>query len=75
MRSLGADSRGNEILVGLDVEESKVYLEYANAQLLGQHPSEEESDRYLELHEKHERVRLAIICAEAEARNDTSFRQ
>ena len=75
MRSLSIDARGNEILVGLNVEDSKVYLDYANARLLDQHPDDDARDRYLELHEKHERVRLAVIVAEAEARNDTSLRQ
>jgi hypothetical protein len=75
MRSLGVDAQGNDILVGLNVEESKIYLDYGNARVHGHHPDDDERDRYLELYEKHELVRRAIIVAEAESRNDTSLRQ
>lgn len=74
MRALGTDELGREVLVGLTVEESAIHLGYAHERVGGMHRSVEDGDRYLALHDKHERVRLAIIFAEVEARNDESRR-
>lgn len=75
MRMLTTDSRGNELLVGLTLEESRFYLKFADARLssVGM-DSDEDRERYLALHEKHEKARLSVIAAEAEARLNSSPR-
>ena len=74
LRSLGTDAQGREVLVGLTFEESKAYIEHGNAQVFGKHVSRAENDRYLELHDKHEPARQAVIDAEVEALNNKSLR-
>jgi hypothetical protein len=69
MHAITTDSKGNEVLIGLSLEETEFYLSYANSRMDG---TEQRADqkRYLELHEKHERARLAVLGAENELRND-----
>lgn len=73
MRMISTDNAGNEVFVGLTVAESAEYYTFTR---LNQRPDrgDEGRDRYLELHEKHERTRLAILAAEVSARHDTSPR-
>jgi hypothetical protein len=73
MRMLSTDNAGNEIFVGLTVEESKEYyiftrLHYHN------NGDTKATDRYLELNAKHERARLAVLGAESAATHDTTPR-
>jgi hypothetical protein len=68
MRSLGVDSNGNQVLVGLTLEESLFYLAYSRGEAGVK--SHEDKSRYLELHEKHETTRLQIVFAEVELRDD-----
>lgn len=74
MRMLDYDRDGREKLVGLTFEESEWYLTYLDDRFSVDRdevdrPSEDR-ERYLQLHSRHERHRLAIIVAEAEARHD-----
>lgn len=73
MRMLSTDNTGNEIFVGLTFEESKEYFKLTRLE------SRDSSDvaarhRYLELYEKHEKARLAVLGAEVGAQHDTSPR-
>lgn len=61
--ALSTDSKGREILVGLTIEETIFYMEYAQKRIQGHHDSQNR-DRYLELHDKHERARFAVLGAE-----------
>lgn len=70
MRALTVDKNGNEHLVGLTLEESEFYLNYGTARLEGLHLTRAEGDRYLALHGKHERARLAVLGVEIQVRND-----
>lgn len=75
MRMLTRDSQGNELLVGLTLEESQFYLRFAQARTRSMEPQGDEArDRYLELNDKHEKARLSVIAAEAEARLNQSPR-
>jgi hypothetical protein len=74
MRALTIDRQGNELLVGLTFEETDFYLDYGTARLEGRHTTSEEGNRYLALHDKHERARLAILGAEIQLRNDAPTR-
>jgi hypothetical protein len=73
MRSLSTDNAGNEIFVGLTVQESQEYYRFTRLH----HRSNGDSaatDRYLELNEKHERARLAVLGAEVDSRHDMTSR-
>ena len=69
MRAITKDALGNEVLVGLSLEDTVFYVNYGRARLSGTH-NREERTRYLELNEKHERVRLAILGAEIQLHVD-----
>ncbi|AYN94418.1 hypothetical protein EAW52_10830 [Pseudomonas sp. LTJR-52] len=73
LRMLTTDLEGNEVIVGLTVEESKKYL-LLNPLMQDSHQSDEEGDEYLRLHEKHEIARREMVLAENEARRNTSPR-
>lgn len=66
MRLLTRDSNGNEVLVGLTLEETDFYFNYKEGCKKGENPIG--SDRYLELHQKHELSKQRVIFAEAEIR-------
>lgn len=73
MRMLSTDNQGNEIFVGLTVEESEEYFKLTR--LDGRDSGDAQArSRYLTLYEKHERARLAVLGAEVAARHDTSPR-
>lgn len=63
MRMLSTDNGGNEIFVGLTVEESSEYYEYTRMRP-GTAGDSDATDRYLELNDKHELARHAVLAAE-----------
>lgn len=73
MRMLTKDSNGQEVFVGLTLEETEFYVTYGRQSLLGVE-NRNDADRYLELNEKHERARLNVIGAEAQLRVDNPSR-
>lgn len=71
MRSLTTDAGGREILVGLTLEETEFYVSYSRRRSSGDRDRDPvNKSRFLELHEKHEWVRLQIIGAEVQARGE-----
>jgi len=68
MRAITTDSKGQELLVGLTEEETAFYMEHSRRFLSGNRDRKDKA-RYLELHEKHERVRLSVLGAEVYVRN------
>lgn len=80
MRGLTTDLQGNEILVGLTVEESIWYMEH-NRQWLAEHmddsipnKSREGRQRHRELHEKYQRARFQVLGAEHVLRTENPTR-
>ncbi len=75
IRALSTDSNGNEILVGLSVDETDFYLKFSELSTTNDLDiSDEDRSRYLELSEKHEATRLSIIDGEIELREDKPSR-
>lgn len=74
MRMLDRDREGREKLVGLTFDESEWYFAYLDDRFAVDRDeverSDDDRDRYLVLHDKHERQRLAIVMAEVEARHN-----
>ena len=70
MRALSTDSNGQEVFVGLTSEETAFYVAHNKRALVGG-TDPDETDRYLELNEKHEAARLGVIFAEVELRTDS----
>jgi hypothetical protein len=70
MRALSTDGEGREVFIGLSAEESAEFYEFTRIEAIERSKTSEERDRYLELHEKHEKARLQIVAAEIEARHD-----
>lgn len=64
MRALSSDEAGREIFVGLSRWESEEFL----GLLFSASRSADETDRELELAERHESIRSQIVGAEAEAK-------
>ena len=73
MRALGADSQGCEVLVGLSRAESEWYLAYLQ-RVRDDCRDPDDSAKYLQLHETHERCRMGILGAEAELRDTKPVR-
>ena len=69
MRAITKDSQGREVLVGLTIEETVFYMEYVRNRMQG-HNDSQNGARYLELHEKHERARFAVLGAEHYVRTE-----
>jgi len=75
MRSLTTDAKGNEILRGLTLAETKFLLAHKRAwgpssmMRRKASPDREARKRYLDLQRKHEVARFAAIGAEIEKRN------
>ncbi len=67
MRAWSTDANGHPIRVGLTLEETAEYTSLQARRLAGM-PSDQQ--RWLDLYDKHERVRLAVVMAEIEARVD-----
>jgi hypothetical protein len=63
MRAIDGDNEGNEVLVGLTVEETSFYLKYVEQRVSGDSdPSD--GEKYLKLHDKHEKARFSVLGAE-----------
>lgn len=73
MRMLSTDNKGREVFVGLTIEESEEYFLLTRLDS-NNDGDREKRDRYLELYEKHETARLAVLGAENAARRDPSPR-
>lgn len=73
MRAWTTDAHGNRVLVGLSEQETGEYLAYqrdrAERRRGGRAADSKARGRWLQLHEKHERARLAVIGAEVELRH------
>lgn len=75
LRAISTDEGGNEILVGLTLEETTWYMEYSRRSLTADSDhSSESADRYLQLHDKHELARLGVVGAEHQLRVDNPSR-
>jgi len=75
MRAITTNAQGQEVLVGLSAEETAFYMAYAKQRKEGPHKSGDgDQDRYLELHDKHEHARFAVLAAENQLRNDNPQR-
>ena len=71
MRAITTNTKGEEILVGLTLQQTEFYMEFSNRSLTSnQRTSDEDRNRYLDLNEKHEKERLSILAAEIQLRND-----
>jgi len=62
MRAWSTDAHGRRIRVGLTAEETAEYAALFRSQDYA------ERDRWLDLHGKHVRARIAVIMAESEAK-------
>ena len=69
MRAITTDASGNQILVGLTLEETDFYMDHARKFLTGER-DRRNADRYLELHDKHEAARFSVLGAEIFLRNE-----
>ena len=71
MRAITTNTKGEEVLVGLTLQQTEFYMEFSNRILTSnQRISDEDRNRYLDLNEKHEKERLSILAAEIQLRND-----
>ncbi len=68
MRALSTDKEGNEVVAGLTSEESLFYVLYAQRDLEGR-TTKSDTSQYLALHDRHEKVRLAVLGAEMSLRD------
>lgn len=73
MRAITTNAKGQEILVGLTFEETEFYMGIVN-RASREGLSDEDSDRYLELRNKHEMSRLSVLAAENQLLNDNPQR-
>ena len=73
VRALAINSKRQEVFVGLTYEETIFYMRYSKSAHI-ESTNSEEADKYLELNERHEAARMAVIFAEAELREDCSTR-
>lgn len=69
IRAITTNSEGLEVLVGLTFEETEFYMKFTN-QGSSESFSNEDTERYLELHEKHESARLGVLAGENQLRID-----
>lgn len=69
MRAITTDSDGNEVLVGLTLEETEKYMAHSRA-FLSRDRDFENRELYLKLREKHEKARLEVIGSEIYIRNE-----
>lgn len=63
MRSINKDNKGREVLVGLTVDETSFYLTYLEQSIVGE-TNQEDGPKFLTLHDKHEKARLAVLGVE-----------
>lgn len=69
MCAITTNSLGQEILVGLTVEETEFYMKFSN-QTNSTNFSDKDKERYLELNQKHEFARLGVLAGENQLKND-----
>ncbi len=69
MRAISTDANGNEILVGLTLEETAFYMNYTRKRITGE-DDHLHGERYLELHNKHEQARFEVLGAEIHLRTE-----
>lgn len=69
IRGITTNEHGEEVLVGLNVEETEFYMTYAREQRSSPCDSQR-SERYQSLHNKYEMARLGVLAAENQLRVD-----
>ena len=69
MRAIRTNIDGTEVLVGLDPYETDFYMKYSKKCIAGE-DNHKDRDRYLELHDKHEKARLIVIAIGIELREE-----
>lgn len=70
-RALSVNPAGEEVLVGLTVDETAFVLDHMRRFLMSEREHDRErKKRFLDLHNKHEAARFAVLAAEIEKRND-----
>jgi hypothetical protein len=69
IRAITTDSKGQELLVGLTLEETAFCMEHRRRFLTPDRDREGRA-RYLELMERHEKERLSVIGSEIQLRNE-----
>jgi hypothetical protein len=74
MRCLTTNEHGQEVLVGLNVEETEFYVTYLRTRGSGRHTFTDQ-DPFLELREKHERAWHQVLHADNQLRIDNPPRQ
>ena len=71
MRAIATDDQGREVLVGLKLEETAFYMDHTRRFTTNERDRDPDNrKRYLELHKKYERSRLAVIGVEIQSRNE-----
>ena len=74
-RGLAKDENGQEVLVGLTLEETEFYVNYTRKRAAGDREHDPANrERFFALHDKHDLARRQVILAENEARHDPSAR-
>lgn len=71
LRALSTDSFGNEIFVGLTLEESIRFAVLSKRGLMSGNRSFDDGEEYLALHDKHEMARMRVLAAEHVARTES----
>jgi hypothetical protein len=69
MRAITTNAQGREVLVGLTLDETVFYMDFARRFLTDRDRNPENGDKYLELHEKHECARFEVLGTEIYVRN------
>ncbi|VVO99545.1 hypothetical protein PS862_02769 [Pseudomonas fluorescens] len=70
IRALSNDLQGNEVFVGLTLEESLRFNFLSESLLEQEHRAQEHVDEYLSLVQKHEHSRRQLLEAEIEAQQN-----
>lgn len=75
MHGLAKDENGQEVLVGLTLEETEFYVTYTRRRAAGDRERDPANrDRFFALHDKHDLVRRQVMLAANEADRDPSPR-
>ncbi|UUC49148.1 hypothetical protein NOX82_25190 [Pseudomonas citronellolis] len=64
LRALSIDSLGNEIFVGLTLEESNRFAVLSKRGLMSGDRRFDDGEEYLTLHDKHEMARMRVLAEE-----------
>ncbi len=70
MRAITTNAQGQEILVGLTLEETAFYMCHTHQESTGKY-NHGSNEQYLTLHDKHEAARHGILGAEIYLRNES----